>query len=694
MSNLHLSSIVWPVGTSVQLLNVPWDAQYKDIVGWKSQQARDDWFSAQKAYSYSTNNYSYLKPGAPIRVSLPYSSVYKYNYVCVLNPAQPVDNEGLPKRYYYFIVGSRYLNPQTSEITLQLDVVTTYAFDFHIGSSYVESGHIAMANSAFNISSPSDLSPVNLQKYLTFTDGFDVGDRYLPGVKEFHSMQEPNAHGDTKPKIVLISTIDLATDPGTIDNPNLKTSKGQQADGLISGANVYSIPANQFENLMKAGSDFPWMTQGIICIYVFPGNILTDGPTVHLFGDRVTEAHFLGTTENFNNTSQEYLHSQNIFSALSQSIPDGFKDIYKLYTYPYSVIEISTYDGQAVYLKPEYMRDAYVSMYYISCALMPFARIAFFPKNYGIPSTGGYSEQWTEVVPPAIGDSFMVNVPPGDFMDNAIYIQDFPQFPIVNNQYVNYLAGSAHTRAYNYESAGWSNTKNQAAANLSYTQGNQAISNAAANQDISNLQTVVNGGMSTAGALLSGNVGGALMGAAGTAVNYLGENAKFQNNQNLSSQVNGQNYDMAKFVNQGDYQQELAAINAAVQDAALTPPSKSGQFGGEGFVWKAGLAGFTITFKTANEYAIRRAAVFYRRYGYQLHKFMRVGGIQDLCLMTHYTYWRLRETYLTCANANESEKDALRGVFETGVTVWNSPDEIGNIDMMQNYVSRYVDINV
>ena len=61
--------------------------------------------------------------------------------------------------------------------------------------------------------------------------------------------------------------------------------------------------------------------------------------------------------------------------------------------------------------------------------------------------------------------------------------------------------------------------------------------------------------------------------------------------------------------------------------------------------------------------------------------------MKDLRVMEKFSYWRLKEAYLTCASANESETAAIRGVFEKGVTIWGNPDDIGNTPVNENPVS-------
>ena len=73
---------------------------------------------------------------------------------------------------------------------------------------------------------------------------------------------------------------------------------------------------------------------------------------------------------------------------------------------------------------------------------------------------------------------------------------------------------------------------------------------------------------------------------------------------------------------------------------------------------------------------------YWLRYGYAVRQFLKPP--RDLHCMNNFTYWKMAETYLTCASADEGAKDVIRGIFEKGVTVWANPDNIGRIDIADN----------
>lgn len=69
-----LTPSVWPTGSHVRLLDVPWDSAYRDVVAWESAEKRDEWF-ANREGAWFASNFQNIRPGEPINVPVPYSSV-------------------------------------------------------------------------------------------------------------------------------------------------------------------------------------------------------------------------------------------------------------------------------------------------------------------------------------------------------------------------------------------------------------------------------------------------------------------------------------------------------------------------------------------------------------------------------------------------------------------------------------------
>lgn len=695
-----LTPNTWPVGTEVTLMQVPWDANYRDIVIWDDVQQRNTYLDAQaiSGTGWRSKRFSYCRPNEPISVPVPYSAAYKYNYAVVQNPMQPVDGEEQPLKLCYFILSADYVAPGTTQLTLQLDVIQTYQFGVCLGNMFVERGHMGVSNAVFK-NGVQNLQGQYLRKYLNVPEGLDIGDSYVMANHEWYPLTDASTFDIGK--IIIISSADLAADPGTTDNPNLNVADGQNADGIPSGCNVYSMDLSTFKAVLNAMKEKSWVAQCIQSVSTFPARLLSAGTDAQLFGNSGITMQFLGETDTLELPLKTYATTGNVYQQLSNGVPDGYHDLYKAYTYPYSVIELTAYNGNSVFVKPELVYGNTLALTVIGCAVAPFARIGVFPTNYGQAFEGGQPVNYNQYTWHGFDGSDHTGViPSGDFLDSCLWLADFPQFSIVNSNYITYLASTAHTRAYQYESAGWQNAKSNAASDLAYTQAmNQTALNEANRYDqgpigapqIANYAGQAMGAIESGLNRLTGQpaVSSNEVTLAGAA-NYLAQrqtgNLAFNAAQDLSRQVAGQNLDYAKYAARGDYANQIAAINATVQDAALQAPSTVGQMGGQGFMWKNGLVGFAVNYKTAGGAAMRTVCDFWARYGYKIQRFYNFGNakMSALKVMNHFSYWKASETYITCAKANEAEKDAIRGVLEKGVTVWGKPSEIGNIAPVVN----------
>jgi len=62
--------------------------------------------------------------------------------------------------------------------------------------------------------------------------------------------------------------------------------------------------------------------------------------------------------------------------------------------------------------------------------------------------------------------------------------------------------------------------------------------------------------------------------------------------------------------------------------------------------------------------------------------------------MTEFTYWKMAECYLVDTAIPEGFKASVRGIFEKGVTVWRSPQRIGNTNVRNNRIDKTVRVTL
>lgn len=711
---------VWTPNTEITCATVPWDSSYRDIVRFDSKELRDRYFSevGQYGYSFNLTGMVYLRYGEPVRVNAPFSMINQCNYLIVRNPIQPVPDTasgfGVPTRkpdvFYYFINDVKYIAPNTTQLDVQLDVWQTYYDRLSFGMCYVNKGHVGIAN--------ENSSQYNLSDYLTDTEGLNIGDEYEITYQWFFNFQNET------PYIVLMSNTSLEGDFGSVANPKLRTSPGGINDGMPSGARAYALTADNFIKFMQNIADYPWVSQGITMITVVPRVFCQLSPTtVEIAG---VTANGLAPNPDADGTSFLLYDIYDHYD-----IPDRYKHLFKFYTAPYSFIEMTALNGGEVILKNECMaigvsttgkKDATLVRTRSVCA-PPIIRGLVMPLGYNTSGASSDSGDITIDYYAPDGSKRTTTIGGGEFMDMCVQFDNFPQFSIVNNMYLYYMASNTHSLQYQFQSADWSQQKALTGASLSYNQATQNMNTARANQQVANqanwalsdisqeknawngVQGVASGSLGAVGSLLSGDVGGAISGAVNAAGS--GMNAALNAdwiNRTTSTQVGAAtqttqnnianqqykrdtNYDYARFAAKGDYENAIAGIQAKVQDARLTQPSTSGQNGGDPFNMSNGFCGILFKWKRLKDNFLVQVGDFWLRYGYYVNRWMRPP--QDLKCMSNFTYWKMQQVQVNGA-LPELFKETIRGIFEKGVTVWTDPGKINSIDLADNDIVKGV----
>lgn len=750
----------WEPDSTVVLCNVPWDMNYDNVVAWKhsSGNNKDDVAGALDKDGYFSNlstmsnpvtliDSTYFPMGTvQITVDVPFPRARMYNYVVVTNPELPTDVElsgwSYPLVYYYFITKADQPNPSTTTFTLQLDVWTTYYPDYlSMGVGYVERGHVGMLNAPLHSAVYTQYSknlPYALDAYCSESEGIDTGGEFQTYYEEAYSLQRTYSMDDDKNLIasdvsadwvVVVSTASLKTDPGTVNSPKLRTSAGGIFDFVPSGCDVYAFPLDKLEYIMSTLAAYSWVSQCIISLTVVPAIVLNStqlyavdflttkvsqqGSTPYFYELRPKPATDMNLARLCGSVTIKNIIENGWTSEYTETDLSAYKNIKKLWCYPYTVVELYG-NGQSVFLKPQLFGSCDMLMYAYTSPVSPFATIAAYPTNYGNHSTG--KVEWDSSVS---GNEVAHTINYGDFLDVALWWDNFPQFGITNNSYITYMAQTANVRNYQYASAEWTQASANLTANNTYANtssylqlanqnANLSIENERANNALSNQQTLNNartsaitGTIGAVGNLVSGNYASAVTGGIETALNAYNANANLEltkqmqtNNLNLqaaqlsNSQTTGyevadRNLALSQTVASGNYDVQIQGIDAAYADAALKTPSSSGNTGGAGFKYSRGLYfAYSVRYKRVSPAAIRRVGDYFLRFGYTIKRFIDIP--ETLALMKYYTYWKVQQLEIQSANITETEKDAFRGLFAKGVTVWQNPSNIGHIKPIEN----------
>lgn len=129
MANFQPSGII-------KIGRVPFDNSYRHTMTFASKSEQTEYFSSVCPQNLQGNDYTYVRMNNAIRVPFNAEKLYTYNYVMYQN-----SNYG-SKWFYAFIVGINYLNENTTELVLQLDVMQTWYFDYTLTRGFVEREHV------------------------------------------------------------------------------------------------------------------------------------------------------------------------------------------------------------------------------------------------------------------------------------------------------------------------------------------------------------------------------------------------------------------------------------------------------------------------------------------------------------------------------------------------------------------------
>ena len=128
--------------------------------------------------------------------------------------------------------------------------------------------------------------------------------------------------------------------------------------------------------------------------------------------------------------------------------------------------------------------------------------------------------------------------------------------------------------------------------------------------------------------------------------------------------------------------QAISNIENDIKQAALREPYLFGQFSnGDGAANKP-IALFA-NIVTQNKGAIASAGDEFLRYGYTLDKYWEFDGNWNIG--RYFTYWKLRDFWVTNLNVPDMYMDKLRFFLFGGVTIWRSPEDIGRRTIYENW---------
>lgn len=331
-----------PSGT-LKIGHVPFDNTYQHTRNFNTLAEQTSYFQSVCTKALDKATYTYIRPNNSVKVAFNAEQLYGYNYVMFQN-----SNYGT-KWFYAFIVECNYINEDTTELVLELDVMQTWFFDYHFTECMVEREHVDNDRVGLH-TNPEPEMPFNV-----LTQAEAKWDPYRDGAYVVAMMTQYSTDGST-----------LTPTTGSIVNGCYQGAK--YAVSVLGYPNMPQPFNTNLEYLVKAGG-----AESLAGLFIYPIR-LTNGLTREggiLNMDTISSTRG-GMTE---------IHQISKPLSLGRYVPRNNK----LLTYPYTFCRIESSTGDVADLKWELWEpnDEGFCVLNISSAIAPDAMCLMQPQRYG-----------------------------------------------------------------------------------------------------------------------------------------------------------------------------------------------------------------------------------------------------------------------------------------------------------------------
>lgn len=382
---------------------------FQNTILFENNKERDDFFLKGNHYTSIVMDgvgFNFIKDRQELRLSVPYDTFRGVNYCTFLSEFEP------NTRYYAYVLSYEYENPEVITVNLLVDGIMTHCQGRVINSFRnltVERKHLSKLeynDRIVELKNNDDIIKTVTKKY-THTD------KYL-----FDSFD-----------VLIQTSCDFTNDFGTVDDPKIETSEGLNFDKISSPLNLYVVKQNEFRNLMKSLSPYPWISQNIRSISMIP-SILLEGQTsrVNMSTGNFNELYTLRDNGKTNKVKfdTDLLKIAKTIEELHTTFGLDLTEDRHLLRNEYTTTEVYTWDGQQLFIDNGQLTDKY-GLFFRSVFVSGFHNeIGIYVEGYkGIES---------------------LPTREGSFLNDAIYFKNFDDIPILIDNYNLSLSKSANQR--------------------------------------------------------------------------------------------------------------------------------------------------------------------------------------------------------------------------------------------------------
>lgn len=369
----------------VLICNVPWDmgeahigartiSGIGNVVHFGTAAKRDEWFASipdSKCYRFDTK-YRNLHRDEYIDVPIPFDVMSKYNYVAISyevfaheNDFVEYENDNGLRKWFWFIREVEFLAPNTTRLHIMNDAFQTFIYEIDITGMILERGHAPMIA---NPVSEYLANPIANCKDLLAPD-VDYGNEHDVAVHSYEKVFNASNMG-----VLVVCTSTPSGSWGTKSSGTWNTPARNHA--IVQGNESYLAffikGANNVTGFLNAvDSTHPQFMQTVQCVSFVSEDLLTLGSSFTFCG---YTCYYVGAS-----------YKQTNFATLAKGdfgFNAKYENITKLYTYPYSYLEVTDEMGNVTEVRIE-STDGKLTIEHSVSLVYPWLNINAHLSNVG-----------------------------------------------------------------------------------------------------------------------------------------------------------------------------------------------------------------------------------------------------------------------------------------------------------------------
>lgn len=382
--------------------NTPF-TNFQNTILFDSDTKRDSYFNSSfSQFDFGDRKFNFIRDRSTIRINKSYGECMGVNYCRFKSDFE------VGQYYYAYVMEIKYINDITTELVLLIDGIMTFCQGTTLNTlNNLSVARKHLTRSAYNTKLPELRNNDDVLK--TYTKGYIQNDYFKFGAFS----------------VLIQISCSLTTDFGKVDDPKIVTSEGLTFDKITAPVNLYVVPKTKFKELMEKLGKFPWITQNIRSVSLIPTVFFT-GATHKVSPKSFSFSELYIIMDNGFSSMKEFDGYMNKLSKNQNNMCKMFgldtKEDLHLLRNEYTTTEMNTFTGEQLFVDNGLLSEKGLSLK-SKAVIGLHNEIAVYIENY----KANYDIE-------------------GSFLNDAIFIRNFDDVPIMIDNYNLALSKSANQR--------------------------------------------------------------------------------------------------------------------------------------------------------------------------------------------------------------------------------------------------------